>query len=147
MRWRTLAKVCAALAALSATSAWGADSGNVRIVVDFNVETRSVNHWQGTGAIQDEGTIDHNRSSRFNGSSAHVTDSPEGAKGTFTWTINRSFTADPKLPGQLRSSGSWQMQSGTGAYQGITGQGTMTGTLNTITGQLHDEFVGTVKLP
>ena len=38
------------------------------------------------------------------------------------------------------------MISGTGAYTGITGQGTFTGTLNVVTGDFHDSYKGHVKL-
>jgi hypothetical protein len=145
-------QLTAAVAALGsfafpAHGAVPAPPANVHINVDFNVFTEAVNHWQATGAFEDQGTIKHDHSEEFKGAAAAVTDSPVGTKGTFTWTFQRSFTADPKAPGLLRSSGGWRMLSGTGDYAGISGQGTVTGTFNSITGQLHDEFVGKVTLP
>jgi hypothetical protein len=148
MRKATLVALGAATLLFGFPSAvQGAEPADVQIKVDFNVYTQAGNHWQGTGAIQDEGTIKHQHSEVFNGSSAAVTDSPEGTKGTFTWTFHRTFVADRSTPGLLKSSGGWRMLSGTGAYLAIAGEGTMTGSLNTITGQLHDEFVGKVALP
>ena len=38
------------------------------------------------------------------------------------------------------------MIEGTGAYAGITGHGTFTGTLNVQTGDFHDSYIGHVEL-
>ena len=134
------------VAGIVASPAFAANPQKVEINVDYNVETEAVNHWVATGAFSDEGTINNNHSSVFKGSSAHVVDTPQGAKGSFTWSLDRSFTTDPKFPGVLKSSGEWKMLSGTGDYVEISGQGTLKGTLNTITGQLHDTFIGNVTL-
>lgn len=146
---RTFMNLAVSLIALGALTppALAANPADFEVNVDFNIYTEAVNHWRATGAIEDEGTIKHSHSEVFKGATAAVTDTPQGAKGTFTWTFHSSFTEDPKFPGLLRRSGGWRMLSGTGEYEGISGQGNLTGTVNLITGQLHDRFVGKVTLP
>ena len=138
-------------AALSVTNATGTGRpADIQVQVDYNFIADAPNHWESSGAFADQGTIHHDHSETFspgNGEVATVTDSPEGANGTFTWTFKKAFKPIPGSDGQYRTSGGWRMLGGTGQYEGISGQGNLTGTVNLVTGELHDTFTGKVSFP
>jgi hypothetical protein len=131
---------------LSAQSAELKGNRNLHVTVDFNYITRASNHWVSDGAFIDEGTVSHETEEYFKGPVAKVTDSPEGQYGTFTWTFSKAYAGSGKY-GDYQSNGAWEMTGGTGKYEGITGRGIMKGTLNVVTGQIHDELMGTVDCP
>jgi hypothetical protein len=122
--------------------------------LDANFIAQSPGHWESSGAFTDEGKILAVTKHEPNGyphsrGPLSVIETLSGSSGTFTWKFTRNFT--PVTPGPpagpvFLTNGNWQMISGTGAYIGITGQGTFTGTLNVETGDFHDSYKGHVKL-
>ena len=68
-----------------------------------------------------------------------------GRQGTMTlhFAGNLAPTDNPDVMGV---SGTWNLVSGTGAYAGITGQGTLDTTLNVKTGALHAVYTGTADV-
>jgi hypothetical protein len=119
---------------------------NLHVEVDFNFLTHAVNQWVSSGAFNDSGTIRHDHSEVFKGVVANVTDSPEGAHGSFTWSFVKAYTGP--LDGKPHITvGTWTMTGGTGDYEGISGRGTVSGQYNIATGELHDVFDGTVDCP
>jgi hypothetical protein len=113
---------------------------NLHIVVDVN-HTSGANHWTSSGAFIDEGTVDNGPSVNWNGLVIFVTDTPQGADGSFTWTFRKTFGSID------HTRGSWEITGGTGRYEGMTGRGIVSGTYDASTEDIHDEFSGAVECP
>jgi hypothetical protein len=121
---------------------------NFQLEQEGNFITMGPGHWEASGAFSDEGTIQDVSKHDIHGSSVSVIETMAGANGTITykWTrVNRFAPGAMGNPAAL-TMGAWQMVSGTGAYTGITGQGTFSGTINFETGEIHDFFTGKVTL-
>jgi hypothetical protein len=111
--------------------------------------------WSSSGAVTDSGIIadvlEHApRSEMSRGVTLYVVETLSGSQGSFTWEFTRHFApvAGPSVSnGIVETGGAWQMLDGTGAFAGITGEGTFRGTLNTATGALDDVFDGHVRIP
>lgn len=127
---------------------------NFTLQLDANFIAQSPGHWTSSGAFTDEGIILAVTKHEPNGLNARggpisVIETLSGGSGTFTWKFIRNFTPIPPHPTRgpvYNTNGSWQLIQGTGAYTGITGQGTFTGTLNVETGDFHDSYKGHVEL-
>ena len=110
--------------------------------------------WESSGAFVDQGIILEVIKHEPNGyphshGPLSVIETLSGNRGTFTWKFTRVFrpvTPAPPAGPVFLTQGDWQMISGTGAYTGITGQGTFSGTLNVVTGDFHDSYKGHVTL-
>ena len=126
---------------------------NFTLELDANFIAQSGN-WQSSGAFADQGIILAVIKHEPNGypyslGPISVIETLSGSGGTFTWKFIRNFplsTPGPVKGPVFNTNGSWQMIEGTGAYTGITGQGTFTGTLNVQTGDFHDSYKGHVEL-
>ncbi len=68
-----------------------------------------------------------------------------GSQGTMTLHFAGTL-APTDNPDVMRVTGTWNLVSGTGAYSGITGQGTLDTTLNVKTGALHAVYTGTADV-
>jgi hypothetical protein len=130
---------------------------NFTLELDANFIAQSPGHWESSGAFADEGIILAVTKHEPNGyphsrGPISVIETLSGSRGTFTWKFIRNFTTVTPASGSpfagpvFNTGGSWQLIEGTGAYTGITGQGTFTGTLNVETGDFHDSYKGHVKL-
>jgi hypothetical protein len=103
-----------------------------------------------TGAMSDAGTF-FNSSIAFGGLGApnfvsvHVTQTFEGALGTFTLRadIKETATEDPNV---LTDDGTWAVVDGTGAYETLRGQGQVTGTADDNIDVISRTYAGTVRL-
>lgn len=121
-----------------------------------NFLTLDPGNWVSSGAFTDQGVIESVSKHEPNGNPAHVfnnlsvIETLSSNKGSFTWKFTRRFMPVPgDTPAErttVRTSGAWQLTSGTGVYSGITGEGTFTGTVNFLTGDLQDTFTGHVRL-
>ncbi len=109
--------------------------------------------WSATGAFTDSGTLDREgeKLSAPSGLPAQgvlrVLGSLVASDGSvLTWSFWRRYfpTDDPTV---FASTGRWHFVSGTGRYVGIRGHGEVTGTVNGITGEINDTFVGWVDFP
>jgi hypothetical protein len=102
--------------------------------------------WSSDGAFVDAGNFNDD-SAFFAGSSAtyHVVRTFIGADGTFTVVANVRVlpTADP---GILNVTGPWSVQSGTGAYAGLTGAGVIKETFDTSALTISGTWTGHVQL-
>jgi len=117
-----------------------------RMHFDFNYITEASNHWVSEGIFVDEGTIKHDHTEFFKGGTAKVGDSPAGQFGTFSLTFSKTYTGQSNL-GVYDTNGAWKITGGTGKYEGMSGQGILRGALNTVTGQIHDDFIGKLDCP
>ena len=132
----------------SALAQSSAAPDNFRLELSENFITMSPGHWEASGAFTDVGVIQDVPKHDIHGASVSVIITLAGAHGdiTFNWTrINRFQPGEQGNPAAL-TSGAWKMLSGTGAYVGITGNGTFDGTINFETGDIHDIFKGHVRL-
>lgn len=118
---------------------------NLHVDTDVNVNTWT-SHWVSSGAFVDSGTVDPGRVASFHGAAAMVTGPLDGANGSFTWTFAVAYTG-PLDGGRYRAQGNWTMVDGTGAYDGISGRGTISGWWDETTSDVHLEFDGTVDCP
>ena len=124
---------------------------NLTVEMSINFIAQS-GEWESWGAFEDEGIIEEvlNHEPPGNGAqrgNISVVETLRGENGTFTWQFTRHFSTLPGSSGPIfRTGGGWRMISGTGAYQGITGQGTFEGTINVSTGEIHDTYTGHVQL-
>ena len=118
---------------------------NIHVIVDVNVNTWS-SQWVSSGAFVDSGTVDPGREATPHGAATMVSGPLHGANGSFTWEFVAAYTG-PLNGGRYRTQGSWTMIDGTGAYEGISGRGTITGWWDQSTKDFHSEFVGTVDCP
>lgn len=149
MRGRLLAGTLAACLIGSSAGATPPPFGGIRnlhIEVDVNPRTGSPNQWVSSGAFVDSGTVRHGQVASFRGATAMATDSPEGANGSFTWTFVLAFTG-PLDGGRHPAQGTWTIIGGTGAYEGMSGRGTISGWWDEASGDVHNEFDGTVDCP
>ena len=102
-----------------------------------------------TGAISDSGTF-VNSSISFGGLGApnfvsvHVTQTFEGALGTFTLRaeIKETETEDPDV---LTDQGTWTVIDGTGSYETLRGGGQVTGTADHNANVISRTYTGTVR--
>lgn len=138
------------VAASSAPAQNGSAPDNFRFEIEENFITLTPGHWESSGAFTDEGVIQDVSKHDLHGASVSTVMTLAGNDGTFTWKFTRVNTPTPgpsptQNPAYL-TGGAWQMVSGTGAYSGITGQGTFDGTINFVTGEIHDTFTGHVSL-
>jgi len=111
--------------------------------------------WTSSGAFSDSGIIADVAEHAPKGNPLHaanlsVVETLSGNAGSFTWRFTRHFApvAGP-LAGQnatFRTGGAWQIIDGTGAYAGMSGQGTFEGTINVATGDIYDTYEGYVQL-
>ena len=77
--------------------------------------------------------------------SVHVTQTFEGALGTFTLRaeIKETATEDPNV---LYANGTWAVVDGTGAYETLRGQGQVTGTADDNIDVISRTYTGNVRL-
>jgi hypothetical protein len=146
-KWIGVIGALAACFAVPAATQERANGQIVHIETDFNIFTHSPNHWVSTGAFEDQGYIDTaNVNHGSTGAADHVTGPFASENGTIDIEFVKAYRQRLSY-GVVTDQGTWHIVGGTGAYEGITGRGTLRGTINTITGALHDEFDGTVILP
>jgi hypothetical protein len=118
---------------------------NLHVNADVNVATWD-SHWTSSGAFIDSGTIDPDKVSSFHGAAGIVTGPLHGTQGSFSWTFVVVYTG-PLNGGRYRAQGTWTMVDGTDAYEGISGQGTISGWWDQTTRDVHLEFDGGVDCP
>ena len=146
------------LATASATSQSLAQNANAPVGVEIDTHVNFLaqsGDWTASGAFTDQGVISDVIEHAPKGNPAHapnlyVVETLSGAGGTFTWSFTRHIApvAGPRA-GQnstYKTGGDWHITDGTGAYSGITGQGTFSGTINPVTGDIFETFQGHVQL-
>ena len=138
--------LAACLAVPAATQERANGRATIHIESNFNIFTGSPNHWESTGAFADEGFIDTaNVQHGGTGAADHVNGPMVGQEGTINIKFVKAFRQKLNA-GVVTNQGQWQIVSGTGVYEGMTGEGTLRGTIDLVSGALHDEFDGDVVL-
>jgi len=122
-----------------------APAGPVTFTID-KADYASACDWAATGAIVDSGSCGLNADHVQLGRSAtfSVLDEIAGQDGSITWEIHLNYAARPLGDGLYTTQGAWRIVAGTGDYAGISGQGSIAGTFNGATGELHNVHSGTI---
>jgi Protein of unknown function (DUF3224) len=128
IRNRQATNALAAIAAFTSVAALSVAPASAAPPVPVAIQATVTNGfsgvWQGSGAISDSGTFDRTgvqlTGSFFNSPAAEAFQAPfefSGSRGTFT--LQDELVADA-----TGVKGNWQVVSGTGAYDGMSGHGT-----------------------
>ncbi len=130
-------------AALASAAAAAAAQDTV-IIVEMHLtgETTAEGTFTATGALNDSGSA--TETFTINPPKVAGTKILVGKHGNITLSFEGDLAPVAGTP-NIRVQGHWEITSGDGAYANISGQGAVDTMLNTQTGVLHAEYVGSVQ--
>jgi hypothetical protein len=139
LRLSTLLIAAAVLAAAASPAATAATP--TAVTIDTMVSS-GTSTWAASGAISDSGTYNDD-TALFAGKSQtyHVFRTFTGAHGTFSVRADVQLTPTAN-PGVFTVTGRWAVISGTGAYAGLHGAGTINETFDSNAGTLVGVWTG-----